>query len=62
MKQLNEVVKKFLTTVNSCQSAVKLDPQNLLDYTTLFHTKRYKTWHKIELSAPKKNLLSTKPT
>ena len=92
MKQLIKVVKKILTTVNSCQSAVKLDPQNLLDYTTLFHTKLYKihqiilfstyisllgpctkflatvffalaeTWHKIELSAPKKNLLSTKPT
>ena len=38
MKQLNKVVKKILTTVNSCQPAVKLDPQNLLNYTTLLDT------------------------
>ena len=37
-EKLNKVVEKNLTTVNSCQSAVKLDPQNMLDYTTLFHT------------------------
>ena len=35
MKQLNKVVKKNLKTVNSCQSAVKLYPQKMLNLTQL---------------------------
>ena len=51
----NKVVRNILTPVTSCLSAVKVDPQNLLNYITLHHTKFYKI-HQINLFSTYRSL------